>query len=60
MLESLVKVKDAATGELKRWETARGKPLAVKKNGSLVLTELGKKLGYRVKEENVYRKRFIK
>jgi hypothetical protein len=49
VLDSLVKVKDAATGELKRWEMPSGKPLAVKKNGSLVLTQLGKKLGYRVK-----------
>jgi hypothetical protein len=48
MPNSLVKVKDAATGELKRWETPNGKPLAVKKSGNLVLTKLGKKLGYKV------------
>jgi len=48
MGDSLVKVTDAATGELKRWETPNGKPIAVKENGSLVLTRLGKQLGYRV------------
>jgi len=48
MLNGLVKVTDAATGHLKRWETDNGKPVAIKKNKSLVLTKLGKKLGYRV------------
>jgi len=47
-MDSLVKVTDAATGELKRWETPDAKPLAVRKNRSLVLTKLGKKLGYKV------------
>jgi len=47
-MDSLVKVTDAATGDLKRWETPKGKPLAVRKNRSLVLTKLGKKLGYKV------------
>jgi len=48
MNDSLVKVSDVATGELKRWETPKGKPIAVKQNSSLVLTKLGKQLGYRV------------
>jgi len=48
MANGLVKVSDAATGELKRWETSTGKPVAVMDNGSLALTKLGKKLGYKV------------
>ena len=44
----LVKVTDATTDELKRWETPKGKPVAVNQNGNLLLTKLGKKLGYRV------------
>ena len=44
-----VKVTDAATGELKRWESPNGKTLALIENGKLVLTALGKRLGYRVK-----------
>ena len=47
-MDSLVKVSEANTGELKRWETPNAKPVAVKRNGSLVLTKLGKQLGYRV------------
>jgi len=48
MDNSLVKVTDAATGELKRWETANAKPVAMKENGSLVLTKLGKQLRCKV------------
>ncbi len=48
MSDSLVKVKDATTGELKRWETSNAKPVAIRRNGSLVLTLLGKRLGYKV------------
>ena len=48
-MTALVRVTNAATGELKRWETPNAKSLAVKKNGSLVLTKLGKQLGYTVK-----------
>ena len=44
----LVKVTDAATGKLKRWETPNGKPVAVIDNCSLALTKLGKQLGYKV------------
>ena len=47
-MHSLVKVTDAKTGELKRWESTFGKPLAVKEDGRLVLTDLGKRQGYRV------------
>ena len=47
-MDSLVKVTTAATGELRRWETPHGKPIAVKENGSLILTKLGKRLGYKV------------
>ncbi|GAJ23245.1 unnamed protein product, partial [marine sediment metagenome] len=46
MPNGLIKVMDATTGELKRWETPNGKPIAVKQNSSLVLTKLGKQLGY--------------
>jgi hypothetical protein len=48
MSDSLVRVTDATTGQLKRWETPKGKPVAVKENGSLVLTKLGKQLGYKL------------
>jgi len=48
MPDGLVKVMDAKTLELKRWETPNGKPIAVKENGSLALTRLGKELGYKV------------
>ena len=44
-----VKVMDAKTRELKRWETARGKPIALIESGSLVLTTVGKRLRYKVK-----------
>jgi len=44
----LVKVTDAKTLELKRWETPNGKSLAVMEDGKLVLTELGKRRGYQV------------
>lgn len=54
-MHTLVKVTDAASGELKRWETPNGKPIAVKGNGSLVLTKLGKQLGYRVNGQRVER-----
>ena len=43
-----VKVTDAKTGELKRWETPNGKPVAVMENGALALTKLGKQLRYKV------------
>ena len=52
-MSNLVKVTNAATGELKRWETPNAKPLAVRQNGSLVLTKLGKQLGYRVEGQRV-------
>ena len=50
---NLEKVTDTASGELKRWGTANGKPIAVRQYGSLVLTKLGKQLGYRVKGQRV-------
>jgi len=47
MSNGLVKVVDARTGELKRWETAeKGLPMAIMENGSLVLTKVGRQLGY--------------
>jgi len=55
MPNGLVKVTDAATGELKCWKTPNGKPVAVKESGSLVLTKLGKQLGYRVNGQIVER-----
>ena len=48
-----VKVMDAKTGELKRWETARGKPVAIIENGTLVLTKLGKQLRYKVNNKEL-------
>ena len=47
-MPNLVKVMDAKTGELKRWEMPNGKPLALIEDGKLVLTEHGKRLGYKV------------
>jgi len=54
-MHSPVKVTDAKTGELKRWESPSGKPLAVKENGKLVLTDLGKRRGYRVQGDLIVR-----
>lgn len=48
MDNGLVKVMEAKTYELKRWETPTGKAMAVIENGSLVLTAAGRKLGYKV------------
>ncbi|GAJ09835.1 unnamed protein product [marine sediment metagenome] len=56
MPNRLVKVMDARTGELKRWETPRGKPMAVMENGSLVLTKVGRQLGYKVSKEELVNK----
>ena len=47
-MSSLVKVTDASTKELKRWESPNGKPLALIKDSKPVLTKLGKRLGYKV------------
>lgn len=44
----LVKVTDNQTGELKRWETPNGKPVAVIQDDILVLTKLGRQLRYTV------------
>ena len=51
--DSPVKVTDAKTGQLKRWETTRGKPMAVMENGSLVLTKVGSQLGYKVRNNEL-------
>jgi hypothetical protein len=52
-MESPVKVFDATSGRLKRWETSEGKPIAIVLEGKLTLTELGKGLGYRVNGQAV-------
>jgi len=41
-MDSLVKVTDATTGELKRWETPNGKPVLLRNGHKLILTKLGK------------------
>ena len=56
MHNALVKVMDAKTGELKRWETPNGKPVAVTKDGSLVLTNVGRQLGYKVSNKELVNK----
>ena len=56
MPNGLVKVMDAKTGELKRWETLRGKPIALMENGSLVLTKLGRQLRYKVSNKELVNK----
>ena len=56
ILNGLVRVTDAATGLLKRWETQRGKPMAVMENGSLVLTKVGRYMGYRVNNKELTNK----
>lgn len=48
MMVNLVRVTDAETGELKRWENPDGKPLAIVEDGILKLTLLGRQRGYRV------------
>ena len=47
-MSSLVKVTNASTRELKRWESSNGKPLALIEDDKPVLTKLGKRLGYKV------------
>ena len=49
----LVKVMDDKTRELKRWETQRGKPMAIMENGSLVLTKVGRYMGYKVRNKEL-------
>ena len=56
ILNGLVRVTDAATGLLKRWETQRGKPMAVMENGSLVLTKVGRHMGYKVNDKELTNK----
>jgi len=46
---SLVKVTDAKTNKLKRWENPQGKSLAVMDGRKLVLTPLGEQQGYIVR-----------
>jgi hypothetical protein len=53
ILNGLVKVTDATTGLLKRWETQRGKPMAVMENGSLILTKIGRHMGYKVSNKEL-------
>jgi len=47
-VHGLVSVYDIRTGELKKILSPRGKPLAVVEDGRLILTPLGKRLGYEV------------
>jgi len=57
MVNGLVKVADARTRELKRWETPRiGKPMAIMENGSLVLTKVGRRMGYKVSNKELVRR----
>jgi len=43
---SIIKVTDAKSGKLKRYEADEGKPIAIISGSKLVLTDFGKKLGY--------------
>jgi len=52
-VNGLVRVMDETTGQLKRWETTRGKPMAVIENGSLVLTRVGRCMGYKVRDKKI-------
>ena len=56
ILNGLVKVTDASTGELKRWETQRGKPMALMEGSILVLTKIGRKMGYKVSNKELVNK----
>jgi hypothetical protein len=48
---NLVKVTDATTGELKRWETPNGKPVLVVENRhKLILTKLGRQQRARMQD----------
>jgi len=49
----LVKVTDAETGKLIRWEDRLGKPLAVMEAGILTLTSYGVNKGYLVRENRL-------
>ena len=49
-MSSIVKVYDAETKKLKRYETSTGRPLAIVKGKRLVLTELGERLRLKVKD----------
>ena len=43
---SIVKVTDAKTRKLKRYETDGGNPIAIMSGDELVITDLGRQLGY--------------
>ena len=53
ILNGLVRVTDAGVGRLKRWETQRGKPMAVMDNGRLVLTRVGRNMGYKIRKKDL-------
>ena len=45
---SIIKVTDSTTGALKRWESEEGHPLAIMSGDELVLTDLGRRMGYAI------------
>jgi len=52
-MDNLVKVMNAKTERLKRWESHNGKSLAIAKNGRLALTKNGERLGYKVNRNHL-------
>jgi hypothetical protein len=50
----MIKVADARTGKVKRYETDTGEQVAVRKGDRLVLTSYGKRHGYVVRGLKVY------
>jgi len=51
----LCPTEDATTGVLKRWETPRGKLMAVIEDSALVLTKIGRQMGYKVSNKELFK-----
>ena len=52
-VSKLIKVTDAKTSRLKRWEFSTGTPLAIMSSGTLKFTEIGGRTGYKIKGKQV-------
>ena len=52
----MIKITDATTGKIKRFETDNGTSVAIRKGDKLVLTDYGKGKGYTVHGLKVYEK----
>ena len=54
MSNSIVRVIDAKSGKLKRYEDSDGKALAIVKGKDLVLTDTGRRQGFEVRGRKLY------